>query len=207
MSKVLLVLLFIAFIVFVILFVYLFNSHKSITQITSTHIKSSVTMMPKKSGHMTIASSAFENNGTIPSKYTCDGQSINPPLQFGNVPSDAKSLVMLMDDPDVPKNIKPDGVFDHWVVYNISPTVHEIAENSVPHGVPQGLNGAGQEKYTGPCPPDREHRYFFKVYALDAPLDFSDPSKVSKQMVIDKMQGHIIDQAELIGKYNRPQNK
>ena len=111
---------------------------------------------------MKITSSAFENNGTIPSKYSCDGQSINPPLAFQDVPEKAKSLVMLMDDPDVPKNLKPDGVFDHWVVYNIPTTVHEISENSVPQGVSQGLKGAGQEKYTGPCPPDREHRYFFK---------------------------------------------
>ncbi len=154
---------------------------------------------------MTISSVAFKNKGTILAKYTCDGESINPPLKFEKVPSDAKSLVMLMDDPDVPKNLKPDGVFDHWVIYNIDPSVKEIAENSVPKGA-QGLNGAGQVKYTGPCPPDREHRYFFKLFALDTSLDFSDPSKVTKQMVLDKMQGHIIDQAELIGLYNRSKN-
>ena len=156
---------------------------------------------------MTITSLAFANNESIPSKYTCDGQSVNPPLSFGNVPSNAKSLVLLMDDPDVPKNLLPSGIFDHWVVYNIPPIVHEITENSVPQGVSQGLNGAGQGKYTGPCPPDREHRYFFKLFALDTELKFDDPAKVNKQMVSAAMQGHIIDQAEFIGLYNRPQNK
>jgi Raf kinase inhibitor-like YbhB/YbcL family protein len=207
MTKKILVVLFIVFIGLIILFIILFNSHKTITQNTSTLRKESVTIVPKKSGNMKITSSAFENNGTIPSQYTCDGEGINPPLAFEDVPSNAKSLVMLMDDPDVPKNLLPAGVFDHWVIYNIPPTTHEIAESSVPAGVSQGLNGAGQEKYTPPCPPDREHRYFFKLFALDSTLEFQDPSKVTKQMVIDKMQGHIIEEAQLIGLYNRPQNK
>ena len=202
-----LVILFIVFILLLVLFIILFNSHKTITLNTSTGKNASVTIIPTKNSGMKITSSAFENNGIIPTKYSCDGQSINPPLAFENVPENAKSLVMLMDDPDVPKNLKPDGVFDHWIVYNIPPSVHEIAENSVPQGVSQGLNGAGQEKYTGPCPQDKEHRYFFKLYALDTELQFADPSKVSKQAVIGKMQGHIIEQAELIGRYNRPQNK
>jgi len=204
MKKYILVIVFIGII---ILLIFLFTSHKTITQSPSTQQIVSVTMKQQKNNSMKITSSAFANNGTIPSKYTCDGQSINPPLAFADVPNAAKSLVLLMDDPDVPKSLLPSGVFDHWVVYNIPPSVHEIAENTVPSGVSQGLNGAGQEKYTPPCPPDREHRYFFKLFALDTTLAFENPSKVSKQMVIDKMQGHIIGEAELVGLYNRPQNQ
>jgi len=199
--------------VFIIIFVILslailslITSHQAITQTTSTVNKSSVTIIPKIRNYMTITSSAFAANQSIPSKYTCDGQSINPPLAFSGIPEKAKSLVLLMDDPDVPKSLLPSGVFDHWVIYNINPSVTEISENSIPPGA-QGLNGAGSEKYYGPCPPDREHRYFFKLYALDDMLNFSDPAKVTKQMVIGAMQGHIMEQAELIGLYNRPQNQ
>ena len=181
-------------------------SHKVITQNTSTSKTSSGTMTQSKGNHMTITSSAFQSNSLMPAKYSCDGEGVNPPLEFGDVPTDAKSLVLLMDDPDVPKNLLPAGVFDHWVIYNIDPSVKEIAEDSTPPGV-QGLNGAGQEKYAAACPPDKEHRYFFNLYALDSMLTFSDPSKVNKQMVIDAMQGHIVEQAELMGLYNRPQNK
>lgn len=155
---------------------------------------------------MTITSPAFENNTTIPIQYTCDGKGINPPLTFGNVLRQTKSLVMLMDDPDVPKNLQPDGVFDHWTIYNINPKVAEIKENNEPPGT-QGLNGSGQVGYTPACPPDREHRYFFRLYALDEKLDFPDASKVTKEMVSEKMQGHILESAQLIGLYNRPQNK
>jgi Raf kinase inhibitor-like YbhB/YbcL family protein len=207
MRKFFLLILFILFIGSITVFVLLFNSHKIITQNLSTQAKPSVTIIIAKSRAMMITSSAFENNGIIPSRYTCDGQSINPPLEFSDVPSTTKSLVMLMDDPDVPKNLLPAGVFDHWVLYNIPPTVREIGENSIPSGVSQGLNGTGQQKYTGPCPPDREHRYFFKLFALDTRLEFSVPSKVTKQLVIGAIKGHIIEQAELIGHYNRPQNK
>jgi len=156
---------------------------------------------------MTITSPVFIDHTAIPSVYTCDGKSINPPLSFSDIPSEAKSLVLIMDDPDVPKKLLPSGVFDHWVIYNIDPKVREIAENSVPAGAAQGLNGAGQQKYYGPCPPDREHRYFFTLYALDAKLDFAVPETVTKQMVLGQLQGHIIEKAELVGLYNRPQNK
>jgi len=180
-----------------------FISHKPITQNTSTLHKASGTMTTKTG--MKITSPAFGDHQPIPSKYTCDGASVNPPLSFNDVPKNAKSLVLLMDDPDVPKTLLSAGVFDHWVIYNIDPTVTKITENSVPPGV-QGVNGAGSEKYTGPCPPDREHRYFFKLYALDATLDFIDPSKVTKQMVLDHMRGHIIEQVELVGLYHRKTN-
>lgn len=196
--------------IFIIVFGFIsylfFTSHNLITQNSSTLQKSSGKIVSLKGEQMTITSSAFANNSTIPSKYTCDGEGINPPLTFSHVPNGAKSLVMLMDDPDVPKNLKPDGVFDHWTIYNIDPKITEIKEGSIPPGT-QGLNGAAQEKYYPACPPDRQHRYFFKLYALDTTLDFSDPSKVTKEMVIEKIQGHVLEQAELIGLYNRPQNK
>lgn len=155
---------------------------------------------------MTISSTAFADHTTIPTIFTCDGKSINPPLAFGNVPQSAKSLALIMDDPDVPKNIKPDGVFDHWVVYNIDPQVTQIAEDTTPPGT-EGLNGAGKIGYYPACPPDREHRYFFKLYALDTIVTFKDPEKVTKQMVIDAMQGHILEEAALVGVYTRPQNR
>jgi Raf kinase inhibitor-like YbhB/YbcL family protein len=153
-----------------------------------------------------ISSAAFSDKSSIPSKFTCDGDNHNPEIQFSGVPTEAESLVLLLDDPDVPKDVKADGVFDHWVVYNMEPTVKEIAEGSTPPGV-EGLNSSGSIGYSGPCPPDSEHRYFFKLYALDTMLDFDDPDKVTKQMVLDQMKGHILQQAELIGVYNRPQNQ
>jgi Raf kinase inhibitor-like YbhB/YbcL family protein len=185
---------------------YFYYSHQLLTQTASTVKKSSATIKPAKGQKMTISSTAFTDHTTIPTMFTCDGKSVTPPLTFGNVPADAKSLVMLMDDPDVPKNLKPDGIFDHWVIYNIDPNVTQIAENSTPPGE-QGLNGAGKIGYYPACPPDKEHRYFFNLYALDTRLDFPDSSKVTKQMVLDAMKGHIIEQAELVGLYNRPQNR
>jgi Raf kinase inhibitor-like YbhB/YbcL family protein len=184
---------------------YFYFSHQPLTQNSSTQKRVSVTMKESKGKKMTISSTAFADHTTIPTEFTCDGKSVNPPLTFGNVPENARSLVLIMDDPDVPKNIKQDGVFDHWVIYNIDPGVTEIKEDSTPAGV-QGLNGAGKIGYYPACPPDREHRYFFDLYALDSQLKFQDPSKVTKQMVLDAMQGHIVEQAELVGLYNRPQN-
>lgn len=153
---------------------------------------------------MKISSPAFADNQSIPLKYSCEGQSINPPLEFSGVPEAAKSLALIMDDPDVPKNLLPSGLFVHWVVFNMPASTAGIAENSIPPGV-QGNNGAGKAAYTGPCPPDRQHRYFFKLYALDGMLDL--PSGASKEDVEKAMQGHIIEQSELIGLYNKKANQ
>jgi Raf kinase inhibitor-like YbhB/YbcL family protein len=151
-----------------------------------------------------ITSSAFEHNGTIPPKYTCDGEDINPPLMFADIPEGAKSLVLIMDDPDVPKNLRPDGMWDHWVVFNLEPTTVSIEEGKEPAGT-SGNNSWGKRGYGGPCPPDREHRYFFKLYALDTKLDLPEGS--SKKEVEQAMRGHVLAQGELIGLYNRPQNQ
>ncbi len=150
---------------------------------------------------MELASSAFSHDSVIPARYTCDGDNINPPLVIGGVPEQAVSLVLIMDDPDVPKHLRADGMWDHWVVFNIPPQTREIAENSEPAGV-HGLGTGGNLKYYGPCPPDREHRYFFKLYALDCQLDLAEG--VSKAELEQAMAGHVLAQAELMGRYDRP---
>ena len=158
-------------------------------------------------GNLTLRSTAFENGGTIPSRYTCDGdRAVNPPLEIRGVPEGTVSLALIMDDPDVPKALRPDGVFDHWVVFNIPPETTTIAEGEIPPGV-SGANGAGQNAYTGPCPPPQykpsEHRYFFKLYALDAMLELVPGA--TKAEVEAAMEGHIIEKTELVGVYRRVQ--
>lgn len=149
---------------------------------------------------MKLTSSAFSHEDKIPSKYTCDGDNINPPLSISDVPPGAKSLVLLMDDPDVPKTIRKDGMWDHWVVFNIPPSVREIEEGMEPDGT-HGAGTGGNESYFGPCPPDREHRYFFKLYALEKELDL--PKGAKKSQVEKVMQGHIMAEAVLMGRYER----
>lgn len=152
-----------------------------------------------------LTSTAFENNGIIPAKYTCDGdRTINPPLIFSNVPEAAKSLVLIMDDSDVPKQLHPDGVFDHWVVFNIPVDTKMIPEGGSVPGV-AGANGAGANAYTGPCPPPQyepsEHRYIFKLYALIASLDL--PAGATKEQVLDALAPLVLAETELIGRYSR----
>ncbi|KKU78866.1 MAG: YbhB and YbcL [Parcubacteria group bacterium GW2011_GWA2_47_7] len=131
--------------------------------------------------------------------YTCDGVNISPPVEFSDVPEFAKSLVLIMDDPDVPTNIRSDGMFDHWVMYDIASTLKGVAEGKF-EGT-QGVNGTGKTGYTGPCPPDREHRYFFRLYAIDIKLGLSKGK--TKSEILEAMNGHIITTALLMGRYNR----
>jgi Raf kinase inhibitor-like YbhB/YbcL family protein len=149
---------------------------------------------------MMIRSSAFEPKQKIPSKYTCDGENINPPLSISGVPKDARTLSLIMEDPDVPASVRQDRMWDHWVVYNIPPQLKTIEEGSEPDGTP-GKGTNGKTGYMGPCPPDREHRYFIKLFALDTELDLR--AGASKAAVEEAMQGHILEQAELMGTYNR----
>jgi Raf kinase inhibitor-like YbhB/YbcL family protein len=142
---------------------------------------------------LTVKSPAFENNKLIPPKYTCDGNDVNPPLAIENVPDETKSLVLIVDDPDCPT-----GTWDHWIVWNITPT-SKIEENTVPGT--EGMNTARKHSYGGPCPPWGTHRYFFKVYALDAKLNLNPNS--NKKDVEKAMQGHILAKGELIGLYRR----
>lgn len=145
---------------------------------------------------MEIKSSAFAHNQTIPKKYTCDGENVNPPLVFSKVPEGTKSLALIMDDPDAPV-----GLWVHWTLWNISPQTIEIKENSVPQGAVEGVTSFGSSGYGGPCPPSGEHRYFFKLYALDAELNL--PNEADKAALEEAMTGHVLEKAELVGLYSR----
>ena len=140
--------------------------------------------------------SVFGNNGRMPSKYTCEGGNVNPPLEIIGVPKSAKSLVLIMDDPDVPM-----GNWDHWIVFNIKPSVIRIEENSIPTGGIQAKNSWGRNNYGGPCPPMGVHRYFFKLYALNITLNLDSSAK--KGDIEKAMQGFILDKAELVGGYSK----
>jgi Raf kinase inhibitor-like YbhB/YbcL family protein len=145
---------------------------------------------------LTITSRAFAQNGPIPSTFTCDGADVNPPILIGNVPPAAKSLALIMDDPDAPA-----GTWVHWVVWNIAPATKEIRENTVPEGAQEGMSDFRRPGYGGPCPPSGTHRYYFKLYALDAMLALSQ--KTDKGGLEKAMQGHVLEKAELVGIYAR----
>jgi Raf kinase inhibitor-like YbhB/YbcL family protein len=142
---------------------------------------------------LTVTSTAFKNDEQIPIKYTCDGEEINPPLHIDGIPEEAKSLVLIVDDPDAPR-----GVFDHWLVWNIE-TRTTIAEGSIPGVV--GINGFGKTAYGGPCPPSGVHRYLFKVFALDSNLNL--PAGADKKTLEQAMHSHVIADGELIGRYSK----
>lgn len=144
---------------------------------------------------MKITSPAFEQYQEIPKRYTCDGENISPPLAFQEIPKGVHSFVLIVEDPDAPK-----GTFDHWIIWNISSDASGLPEkSSVPR---QGVNSYGVQEYRGPCPPPGpSHRYFFKLYAIDTILDI--PQGSTKQELLKAIQGHIISQAELVGKYGR----
>jgi Raf kinase inhibitor-like YbhB/YbcL family protein len=144
---------------------------------------------------MKITSSAFQEGGNIPSKFTCDGSDSSPPLQITGVPSEAKTLVLISDDPDA-----PGGLFTHWLVWNIPTQTNSIAEGSAPKGM-HGTNDFGKSGYKGPCPPPGTHRYSFKIFALDRELDLRPGARRSQ--VDAAMKGHIIAQGELVGRYAR----
>jgi hypothetical protein len=148
----------------------------------------------KKTGELKIASPVVV--GDIPRKYTCDGENVNPPLEFNNVPPQAKSLALVLDDLDAPR-----GTFVHWIMWNIDPEIGGLKENSVPKGAVQGTNDFKKQNYGGPCPPSRIHRYVFKVFALDTRLHLGPNStKVDLQKAL---RGHMIAEAQMIGRYGR----
>ena len=146
--------------------------------------------------HLLILSTEFQNNSTIPTKYTCDGEDVNPPLDFLNVPEDTQSLTLIVEDPDAPGK-----TWVHWLVFNISPHVTHIVEDSIPSKGEEGVTDFGKAGYGGPCPPNGPHRYYFKLYALDQKLDLTED--VRKEEIEHAMLGHIIEKAELIGIYAR----
>jgi Raf kinase inhibitor-like YbhB/YbcL family protein len=144
-------------------------------------------------GKMKITSPDFSNNEMIPKKFTCDGEDVSPGLVIEGVPARAKSLALVVDDPDAPM-----GTWVHWVVYDIPP-LGRIGQNGIPGK--QGTNDFGKRKYGGPCPPSGTHRYFFKLFALDAMLDLQEG--LSKKELEHSLQGHILEKAELVGLYKR----
>jgi Raf kinase inhibitor-like YbhB/YbcL family protein len=144
---------------------------------------------------MKITSSAFREGGNIPSQFTCDGADSSPPLQIAEIPSGAKSLALIVDDPDAPS-----GLFTHWMVWNISPQTNTIAEGSTPKGV-HGTNDFGKSGYGGPCPPSGTHRYYFKIFALDGELNL--PPGTKRSQLDAAMKGHVVAQGELMGRYSR----
>ena len=152
-----------------------------------------------------LTSTAFRHSGEIPSRYTCDDEDTSPPLGWSGVPDGAKSLVLIVDDPDAPDPKALKMTWVHWVLYNIPPTAtglpEAVAAKSLPKGTLEGVNDWKRTGYGGPCPPIGRHRYFHKLYALDTVL--SDMNQPTKTKVENAMQGHILSQAEIVGTYQR----
>jgi Raf kinase inhibitor-like YbhB/YbcL family protein len=153
---------------------------------------------------LTIKSSAFAPNGAIPIKFTCEDDDVSPALEWSGVPPGAKSLALIVDDPDAPDPAAPKMVYVHWVLYDVPPTVRGLPEGvksgQLPKGAREGTNDWKRLGYGGPCPPIGRHRYFFKLYALDTTLDKLGPG-ATKADVEAAMRGHILEQAELVGTY------
>jgi Raf kinase inhibitor-like YbhB/YbcL family protein len=149
-----------------------------------------------------LTSTAFAPGQAIPARHTCDGEDLSPPLQWSGIPDRAMSLALICDDPDAPA-----GTWAHWVLYGLPPATTELAEgvpasDTLPGGARQGINDFRRAGYGGPCPPrGSPHRYFFRLYALEAPLDL--PPRASKQDLLRAMEGHVLGQGELMGTYRR----
>lgn len=142
---------------------------------------------------LTISSPAFENEGHIPPRYTCDGDNVSPPLEVDGIPEKTKSLIVIIEDPDAPENI-----FDHWVAWNLPPV------KTIPEGTRDGMvgkNTMGENKYIGPCPPSGTHRYFFKVYAIDRLLEVNEDT--DKKNVEQEIVSHILAYGEMMGLYKK----
>jgi len=156
--------------------------------------------------HMQITSSSFTHQGMIPAKYTCEGSDTSPPLAWSGVPPSAKSLALIVDDPDAPDPKAPRMTWVHWVLYDVPPQTSSLAESASrapPPGTREGLNDWKKTGYGGPCPPIGRHRYFFKLYALDTVLP--GLGKPSKADLLKAMEGHVVGTAELVGTYQKGQ--
>ena len=154
---------------------------------------------------LTLKSSVFDNGDTIPSKYTCQGEDISPPLRWTGVPENSRSLVLIVDDPDAPDPKAPKMTWVHWVLYNLPPNDSSLPEGMIsaklPPGTEEGLNDWKRTGYGGPCPPIGRHRYFHKLYALDSVLEgMNTPTKAKLEAA---MKGHVIAQTELVGTYEK----
>src|SRR4029079_16146734 len=172
---------------------------KSMISAAALILLAAIISLALETARLKITSSAFQQGGNIPPKFTCTGSDTSPPLQIAGVPSEAKNLVLIADDPDA-----PGGVFTHWLIWNIPPRINSIPESSAPKGV-HGTNDFGKSDYTGPCPPPGTHRYSFNVFALDRELDLRGGAKRSQ--VDAAMKDHVIAQGELMGRYARKQRE
>lgn len=155
----------------------------------------------KEGGKIQVSSTAFQEGGMIPPQYTCDGADVSPPLSWQSIPEGTRSIALIADDPDAPM-----GTFVHWVLYDLPADVRELQEDvpdakTVPNGAKQGANGFGRIGYGGPCPPSGTHRYFFKIYALDTATNL--PPGQKKAQLLKAMEGHILAQGQIMGKYKR----
>lgn len=152
-----------------------------------------------------ILSPVFADQGSIPKRYTCEGEDVSPPLSWTEVPSGTKSLALIVDDPDAPDPSAPQRTYVHWVLYNIAPDASGIGENEKKNGVPKGAlpgkNDWGRTGYGGPCPPIGRHRYFFKLYALDTMLP--DLGKPAKAQLLEAMQGRVVAETRTMGTYEK----
>ena len=148
------------------------------------------------SDSLKVTSSAFANGGKIPKKYTCDDAELSPPLRIENLPKGAKTVALIVDDPDAPGR-----TWTHWLVWNIDPKTADIRENSIPQNGVQGTNDFGKVKYGGPCPPSGTHHYYFRVYALDGPVSLA--ASATKEALEKAMTGHIVAKGSLMGTYSR----
>ena len=158
---------------------------------------------------MELSSTAFTNGGDIPSRHTCEGQDIAPPLQWGGLPEGTRSLALIVDDPDAPDPAHPQRTWVHWVLYDIAPSASGLPEGGkpLPEGTREGLNDWRRTGYGGPCPPVGRHRYYFKLYALDQLLSGlhqpNQPGQPTKAALEKAMQGHVLAQAQLLGTYQK----
>lgn len=174
---------------------FLRDTNETLTSMKETP-PPSPTQYPLTITAMKLTSTAFEPDGAIPSKYTCDDRNVSPPLQIGEVPPAAKSFALIVDDPDAPA-----GDWVHWVLWNIDPKTTDIGEGAVPAGAVQGRTDFGDNRWGGPCPPSGVHRYQFKLYALDTVLDL--PAATTKKELEKAMNGHTIGKSTLVGTYRR----
>lgn len=152
-----------------------------------------------------ISSASFEDGASIPSKYTCQAEDVSPALAWSGVPDGAQSLALIVDDPDAPDPAAPKMIWVHWVLYNLpansSGLAEAVAVEALPQGTLQGKNDWKNTGYGGPCPPIGEHRYFFKLYALDSALP--DLDQPSKDALLEAMEGHVLAEAQLMGTYQK----
>jgi Raf kinase inhibitor-like YbhB/YbcL family protein len=179
------------------------RSYNTLIVAALTAAITAATALAREEGNMRISSTAFSDQGAIPALYTCEGKDTSPPLAWSDLPAGAKSLVLIVDDPDAPDPAAPKMTWVHWVLYNLPATNGGLPEDvkALPAGTKEGVNDWKRTGYGGPCPPIGRHRYFHKLYALDTVLpDLKQPTKAKLEAA---MKGHVIAEAQLMGTYQK----